>query len=96
MLLRSVFPDRELGATPVLVLVLLRLLRLPLLLLLMVDGATLTTIGTGANVTDLPETGLRGGLGSGETPLGGVLRTAFRGAGVIEKPDMSGCADSRR
>jgi hypothetical protein len=51
------------------------LLRLPLLLLLMVDGVLLTTTGAAANVTDLPEPGLRGGLGSGEAPRGGVFGT---------------------
>ncbi len=77
------------------------LLRLPLLLLLIVDGAPLTTTGAAAKVTDLPEPGLRGGLGSGDAPRGGVFRggAAFSGcmsSGIALKPDMSGCADIRR
>ena len=77
------------------------LLRLPLLLLLIVDGVLLTTTGAAANVTDLPEPGLRGGLGSGDAPRGGVFGTgvAFTGwssSGTALKPDMSGCTDSRR
>ena len=55
------------------------LLRLPLLLLLIVDGEPLTTTGATAKVTDLPDPGLRGGLGSGEAPRGGV----FRGGAVF-------------
>ena len=77
------------------------LLRLPLLLLLIVDGVPLTTTGAAAKVTDLPDPGLRGGLGSGDAPRGGVFRggAAFTGcmsSGMTLKPDMSGCADIRR
>ena len=77
------------------------LLRLPLLLLLIVEGVPLTTTGAAAKVTDLPDPGLRGGLGSGEVPRGGVLRggAAFSGcmsSGIALNPDMSGCADIRR
>ena len=77
------------------------LLRLPLLVLLIVEGAPLTTMGAAAKVTDLPDPGLRGGLGSGEVPRGGVLRTAFSagisvGSELAFKLDMSGCADRRR
>ena len=77
------------------------LLRLPLLLLLIVDGDLLTTTGAAAKVTDLPDPGLRGGLGSGDAPRGGVFSggAAFNGcmsSGIALKLDMSGCADSRR
>ena len=74
-------------------------LRLPLLLLLM-ECASLA-MGTGANVTDFIETGLRGGLGSGERPRGDVFSTVFSGAaevlmGFSLRPPMSGCTESRR
>lgn len=75
-------------------------LRLPLLLLL-IECASLP-MGTGANVTDLVETGLRGGLGSGDCPRGEcVLSTVFSGAAGAAtaaslRPAESGCTERRR
>ena len=67
----------------------------------MVDGVLLTTTGAAAKVTDLPDPGLRGGLGSGDAPRGGVFGIGDDFTGWISsdtpwKLDMSGCADIRR